>query len=135
MVKRIFLLLCLFALFIFTASAFADVKFNGTVKTNDGHEYAGRILARTPSGTDHLKFEYNGNPVHVQLDKILRIKRESKGHYTVEVSSGSVFAVSPEKGDIYGTFSGDMIVTLELGQIFIRPERIVEITFDQPDPQ
>jgi hypothetical protein len=129
MFKHIVVLLGLSACFIFADATFADVKFNGKVKTNDGHEYEGRIFAPTPSGTDHLKFEYNGNPVNVQLKKIKNIKRKSKGHYIVEILNGSVFAVSPEKKNIYSTFSGSLTVSMELGQIFIRPERIVEITF------
>ena len=45
----------------------------------------------------------------------------------IEVLSRKQFAVSPDKANIYSTFNGQLSVTGDLGTVYIRPERIVDI--------
>jgi len=127
MFKRVIAVLYIFSFFVLAGTAHSDVGFRGKITIDDGHAYDGQIQAPTPRGDDYLSFEHHGNAVDVKLENIKSIKKKSKSEYVIEVTSGKKFTVAPEKENIYSTFNGQLSVTGDLGTVYIRPERIVEI--------
>ena len=74
-----------------------------------------------------MRFEYQGNPVDVKVQKISRITRTSKEDFEIELISGGKYPLTVENDNIYNTFSGPLILTNELGNVYIKPVKIVEI--------
>lgn len=124
----------LFLIFFAAASgtASADVEFQGSIKTNDGSTFKGKVMAPTPQREGVLRFEYQGNPVDVKIEKISRITRQSEGWFQIVLISGGTYPVTVENENIYNTFSGPLILTTELGNVYIKPEKIEEILISHP---
>ena len=127
---KVLLLLICFAAASGTASA--DVEFQGSIKTNDGSTFKGAVMAPTPHRDGVLRFEYQGNPVDVNLEKITRITRQAEGWFQIVLISGGTYPVTVENENIYNTFSGPLILTNELGNVYIKPEKIDEIIINHP---
>jgi len=122
----------LFLLFI-SGQAYADVEFQGSIKTDDGSTFKGNVMAPTPQRDGVLRFEYQGNPVDVKIEKISRITRQTEGWFQIVLISGGTYPVTVENENIYNTFSGPLIMTNELGNIYIKPEKIEEIVINHPE--
>ena len=127
---NILLFLICFAAASGTASA--DVEFQGSIKTNDGSTFKGKVMAPTPQREGVLRFEYQGNPVDVKIEKISRITRQSEGWFQIVLITGGTYPVTVENENIYNTFSGPLILTTELGNVYIKPEKIEEILISHP---
>ena len=119
-------------LLLVSGNAYADVQFQGSIKTNDGSTFKGDIMAPTPQREGVLRFEYQGNPVDVKIEKISRITLKSEGLFQIELISGGTYLVTVENENIYNTFSGPLILTNELGNVYIRPEKLGEIIINHP---
>ncbi|CAB5088811.1 hypothetical protein D3OALGA1CA_1734 [Olavius algarvensis associated proteobacterium Delta 3] len=89
-------------------------------------------MAPTPQREGVLRFEYQGNPVDVKIEKISRITLKSEGLFQIELISGGTYLVTVENENIYNTFSGPLILTNELGNVYIRPEKLGEIIINHP---
>ena len=89
-------------------------------------------MAPTPHRDGVLRFEYQGNPVDVNLEKITRITRQAEGWFQIVLISGGTYPVTVENENIYNTFSGPLILTNELGNVYIKPEKIDEIVINHP---
>ena len=127
MFKRVIAVLCIFSFFVLAGTAYSDVGFKGKVTIDDGHVYEGKIIVPTPRGDDYFSFEHHGNAVDVKVENIKSINKKSKSEYVIEILIGKQFIVSPEKANIYSTFNGQLSVTGDLGTVYIKPERVVEI--------
>jgi len=84
-------------------------------------------MAPTPHRNGVLRFEYQGNPVDVKVEKISRITRISKEEFEIELTTGGKYPLTVENDNIYNTFSGPLILTNELGNVYIKPDKIAEI--------
>jgi len=127
MFKRVAAVFYIFSFFVLASTAHSDIAFRGKITIDDGHTYEGQIQAPTPRGNDYLSFVHHGNGVNVKMENIKSIKKKSKSEYVIEILNGKEFIVSPEKENIYSTFNGNLSVTGDLGTVYIKPERIVEI--------
>lgn len=110
-----------------SGTAHADVEFRGSIKTKEGSLFQGDVMAPTPHRNGVLRFEYQGNPVDVKVEKISRITRISKEEFEIELTTGGKYPLTVENDNIYNTFSGPLILTNELGNVYIKPDKIAEI--------